>query len=191
MVHAGRLARLCLPHLAALRAARAPPAGGGARGPGAGGFDFALLLVVLSALPPAQHALALREAGLCLAHGRGRLLLRDYCVGDAAAARFPASRSFGGDVYARGDGTLAAFLTPARLAAAAAAAGLVVEDLRVVRRRVANRAEGVAYDRAWLQAVLRRPGDAAAEALARALAAQAPALSAAAAAGEEDDTDGD
>jgi hypothetical protein len=88
------------------------------------------------------------------------------------------------------DGTLAAFLTPARLRAAAAAAGLVVEDLRLVRRRVANRAEGVAFDRVWLQAVMRRPGGAAAEALARALAAQAPAP-APEAGGAEGDTDDD
>jgi SAM-dependent methyltransferase len=189
--HAGRLARVSLPQLAALRAAPAPPAGGSPPR-GGGGFDFALLLFVVSALPPAQHALALREACLCLAPGRGRLLFRDYAVGDAAAARFPASRCLGGDAYARGDGTLAAFLTPARLRAAAAAAGLVVEDLRLVRRRVANRAEGVAFDRVWLQAVMRRPGDAAAEALARALAAQAPAPAPAPeAGGAEGDTDDD
>ena len=186
VAHAGRLARISLPQLAALRAARAPAR---ESPPGGNGFDFALLLFVVSALPPAPHARALREACLCRAPGRGRLLFRDYAVGDAAAARFPASRVLGGDAYARGDGTLAAFLTPARLRAAAAAAGLVVEDLRLVRRRVANRAEGVTFDRAWLQAVLRRPGDAAAEALARALAAQAP--EAADAGGAEGDTDDD
>ena len=129
------------------------------------GFDFVLLLFVMSAAPPPAHGALLRSAAACLRPG-GRILLRDYALGDAAAARFPPSRRLGAAVFSRGDGTLAAFTSPARLRALAASAGLVVDSLVVVRRRVVNRGEGSAFDRAWLQAELVRPVDAAEEAAA-------------------------
>jgi hypothetical protein len=123
-------------------------------------------MFVLSALPQELHPFVLREAALTLKPGSGRLLLRDYCVGDAAADRFAAVSRVDENLYVRGDGTLAAFIVPAALAAQAAAAGLVVEELRVVRRRIENRSEGAAFERAWVHAVLRRAGDAAQEAVA-------------------------
>jgi len=171
---AGGAASAPLPSSTQSPSARPATQSSGASAPAAAaGFDFCLLMFVLSAVPQDLHPFVLREAALTLKPGSGRLLLRDYCVGDAAAARFGVASRVDENLYVRGDGTLAAFIVPAALAAQAAAAGLVVEELRVVRRRIENRSEGAAFERAWVHAVLRRAGNAAQEAAALAAAVSA------------------
>lgn len=168
---AGHVMRACQPHLESLLLAAAAVTDGTTRRKrareeplfGRGFFDFSLLMFVLSALPFELHEFALREAALTLKPGTGRLLFRDYCVGDAAMARFQQkggeadSRRIDEGLYVRGDGTLAAFLSPDKLVSTAAAAGLVVEELRIVRRSITNRGEGLSFDRCWLHCVFRRP----------------------------------
>jgi len=54
-------------------------------------------------------------------------------------------------VYRRSDGTLAVFASPSDIVWLAAGAGLRVADMRVIRRRIANRAEGLVFKRRWVQ----------------------------------------
>lgn len=178
----GHIARASLPHLSALDgkvhggvddhdagsrwtaaapvAASSSDAAAAPAGSAGSLFDFVLLMFTLSAMPHELHGFVLREAALAVKPGTGRVLLRDYCIGDAASERLS---GIGSQLYVRGDGTLAAFIDPDVLTAQAAAAGLVVEDLSVVSRAIENRAEGETFHRKWLNVVLRRAGDPAEE----------------------------
>jgi SAM-dependent methyltransferase len=136
--------------------------------PGARGFDAALLLFMLSAVPPEAHRGVVRAAAECLRPG-GLLLLRDYGEGDEAQGRFGAGARLTerGDVMVRRDGTLAAFLSLAALRAHAAAAGLEETGWaaaggggggsRYLHRRYRNRATGEELQRVFVHAVWRKP----------------------------------
>jgi hypothetical protein len=163
---AGHVMRASQPHLEALIAAHRKENKATAKEPlfAEGFFDFSLLMFVLSALPFELHEFVLREAALTVKPGTGRLLFRDYCIGDAAATRFEQkggeknSRKVDDNLFVRGDGTLAAFIDPRVLVVKAASAGLIVEELKVIRRSIENRGEGLSFERCWLHAVFRRSG---------------------------------
>lgn len=76
--------------------------------------DFVTLLFVLSAIDPAQHRQVIARLRGCLKVG-GLALFRDYGRGDLAQLRFAPGHWLGGDLYVRGDGTLAAFFTTEKL----------------------------------------------------------------------------
>lgn len=122
------------------------------------GFDCALMLFMVSALPHEQLGLALREAALNLRAG-GLLLLRDYAAYDEAELRFGRGKRLGEHLFVRADGTLAAFYTVEAVSSAAAKAGLEVVECRYLYRRYANRALGTSLRRIWLHGVFRRPGN--------------------------------
>jgi SAM-dependent methyltransferase len=152
--------------------ARAAAAAHGARpagalpllAPGARGFDAALLLFMLSAVPPEAHRGVFLAAAACLRPG-GALLLRDYGEGDVAQGRFGAGArlTHAGDVMVRRDGTLAAFLNLTALRFHAAAAGLEETGWaagggsRYLHRRYSNRATGEVLHRVFVHAVWRKP----------------------------------
>ena len=148
----------------AARPPRAPPL----LAPGAAAFDAALLLFMLSAVPPEGHRGVFLEAAACLRPG-GALLLRDYGAGDEAQGRFGAGArlTHQGDVMVRRDGTLAAFLSLPALRAHAAAAGLEETGWarggaggggsRYLFRRYRNRATGEELQRVFVHAVWRKP----------------------------------
>lgn len=121
----------------------------------AGSVDFATLLFVISAIDPALH----REvfARIC---GRlrpgGVLLVRDYGRGDLAQLRFSPGHWLGGDLYVRGDGTLAAFLTVEGLVADLEAVGFEVLECDYRRNEIVNRGTGVKMPRVWVQGKFRR-----------------------------------
>lgn len=121
-----------------------------------GGVDAALCLFVLSAVAPSAHADALRRVAGLLRPG-GKVLFRDYCVEDLAAARFKASRRIDEHYYVRQDSTLSYFFDEEVLDAAMAKAGLVCVEARRVRRVVVNRKESKEMHRVWLQAVYEKP----------------------------------
>ena len=127
-----------------------------------GGFDVALMLFMLSAMPPEQHVRILREAALALRPG-GVLLFRDYGFGDAAQLRFARGKMLDRDgaLFARQDGTLAYFFGLPRLRAICAAAGLEEAEegsARALFRRYTNRKERLELRRVFVQGAWRRPG---------------------------------
>ena len=137
--------------------------GGAARKPGRlfVGFEAALVLFMASAMPHASLASIFHEAATCLAPG-GVLLFRDYAIYDEAELRFRPGRRLDQHLFARCDGTLAAFFSIEDVTIAAARAGLEVVETRYLYRRNSNRATGQQLRRIFLHAVLRAPGSSAA-----------------------------
>jgi SAM-dependent methyltransferase len=129
-----------------------------------GGFDAALMLFVLSAVPPGKPQVATLRAARDALRPGGFLLFRDYALYDIAQLRFHGGRRIelsGSEgvktCYARGDGTLSYFFAPEELAQLAMDAGLAVVDMRLVLRQVTNRSSGTVMRRVWLHAVFQRP----------------------------------
>ena len=95
-------------------------------------LDFALAIFALSALSVPRIGAALRAVRALMRPGHGRLLLRDYGVGDLSQLRFVAKRGrcLGDSFYARGDGTRVYYFSKDALAALAAAQalGIPIED---------------------------------------------------------------
>ena len=126
--------------------------------------DAALLVFVLSAVPPGARLHALLASVVRALRPGGALLVRDHGLYDLPMLRFPpaAQRGSCGRVFARGDGTLARFFDKDALAdeveAAAAAAGAplrrdAAEWCCVVVR---NRAAGVEMRRVFVHAAWTR-----------------------------------
>jgi methyltransferase-like protein 6 len=139
--------------------AAAAPAGGAPQPALRRGFDVALMLFMLSAMPPELHGGIVREAAAALRPG-GVLLFRDYGHGDAAQLRFARGKMLDADgaLFARQDGTLAYFFTLQRLAALAAAAGLELVECGALRRKYRNRQLGLELRRVFVQGVWRKSG---------------------------------
>jgi len=123
----------------------------------AGTVDFTTLLFVLSAIDPAIHRQVIARLRRCLRPG-GLALVRDYGRGDLAQLRFAPGHWLGGDLYVRGDGTLALFLTTEGLRANFEAEGFETVDCSYRQTEVVNRGTGVRMPRVWVQAKFRRVG---------------------------------
>jgi len=117
--------------------------------------DFATLLFVLSAIDPSHHRAVLARIASRLKPG-GVLLVRDYGRGDLAQLRFSPGNWLGGDLYVRGDGTLAYFFTAEGLAADLEAVGFEVVSCEYRRNEIVNRGTGVRMPRVWVQGKFRR-----------------------------------
>ncbi|KAL3320348.1 ribosome biogenesis protein tsr3 [Cichlidogyrus casuarinus] len=117
-------------------------------------FHVAILIFVLSAIPPEHHLRALINITRVL-HPGGRLLFRDYALHDHAQFRFgrqarlDAEKAF----YARQDGTFSYFFDKFELEKLFDEAGLDCESLKLVYRRTENRAMNISIQRVFLQAV--------------------------------------
>jgi len=117
--------------------------------------DFATLLFVLSAIDPAFHRSVAAQIRGRLRPG-GVALVRDYGRGDLAQVRFAPGHWLGGDLYVRGDGTLAHFQTTEGLTAIFNAEGFETLECSYRRTEVVNRGTGVRMPRVWVQAKFRR-----------------------------------
>ena len=124
-------------------------------------LDFALAIFALSALSVPRIGAALRAVRALMRPGHGRLLLRDYGVGDLSQLRFVAKRGrcLGDSFYARGDGTRVYYFSKDALAALAADAGWTVEALRYDTRILRNRKRQLNMRRVWITATLLCPPD--------------------------------
>lgn len=126
------------------------------------GVDTVLAIFTLSALPPEALPAAFGHLARVLRPG-GQLLLRDYGRLDLKQLKFAAvagarlGSGHGCEWYARGDGTTAFFFTTEAVAALAAQAGLVVEQLAYDKRMAVNRATKTRMHRVWVVATLRKP----------------------------------
>lgn len=127
-----------------------------------GGVQFALALWTLSALDGARQTLAAGNIARTLMPV-GLLCVRDYAQGDMREQRFEmrgalVEKADAGNVFRRGDGTIAAFFSVDGLCAVMERAGLVRVRAEVVEREVRNRASGEVMHRRWIHAVFQRPG---------------------------------
>ena len=109
----------------------------------AGSVDCAMIIFVLSSIAPEWHADVFCHIKRVLAPG-GVVMFRDYAEGDANQLDFDRQyppRKISKNFYVRPDGTRAYFFRPEEIHAAAAAAGLVVEELTpiVIEKRGNNR----------------------------------------------------
>ena len=147
---------------------RAPP----------GRVDGATLIFALSAMAPAQQAVAVANVAELLKPS-GFVAFRDYAVGDEAGTRL-AARAMpraldGGDAaaavtdaatvtpqfLARGDGTRAYFFRVEDVTRLFENAGFTTDRAHTVTLTKTNRKTGEVMPRVWVQAVFRWPGAAA------------------------------
>ena len=120
------------------------------------GFGAAMLIFMLSAVAPADHADVMRRVAESLRPG-GFVAFRDYGNWDMAMLRFPGTQRVSDRLYVRQDGTLAYFFELADLQELAGEVGLVVEELRWCRIAVTNRKNGNIMRRIFVHAKLRKP----------------------------------
>lgn len=117
--------------------------------------NYATLLFVMSAIDPDLHCDMLRRIWSRLRPG-GVVLVRDYGRGDLAQLRFAPGHWLGGDLYVRGDGTLALFFTVDGLKACFEAVGFETVECEYRRTEIVNRGTGVVMPRVWVQGRFRR-----------------------------------
>lgn len=116
-----------------------------------GEVDFITLIFVLSSVPPNKQVDGVRRLVKCLNVG-GRLLFRDYGVGDAAQKRFKSRNRIHDNYFVRQDGTLSFFFDEIGIKKLMEGAGLKSVYVRKVERTIENRKEGLAMQRVFLQA---------------------------------------
>lgn len=145
---------------------RAPP----------GRVDGATLIFALSAMAPAQQAVAVPNVAELLKPG-GFVAFRDYAAGDAAGTRLAARKTpralDGGDAaaaatadadtatpqfLARGDGTRAYFFRVEEVRSLFENAGFITDRAHTVTITKTNRKTGEVMPRVWVQAVFRWAG---------------------------------
>jgi len=120
--------------------------------PQASSFDLALLMFVLSAIPSAHMERVVQTAANALKPG-GRLLLRDYALGDLAESRFRACSYVGRRTFARGDGSLSCFFSLAGLDALLRAAGLCKQSAETLLRENVNHKRNLTMARLFVSVV--------------------------------------
>ena len=118
--------------------------------------DFASLIFSLSAISPEKMPIVIRNVKAVLKPGVGRVLFRDYAVGDLAQLRFkrnPQKKKLGDNFYLRGDGTRCYYFTEDVLKSLFEKEGFECERLAVIERDVPNRKRDIKMHRKWIQAV--------------------------------------
>lgn len=112
--------------------------------------SFALLIFVLSAIPPQRHVDAVRNLAATLAPA-GRLLFRDYAAGDLTQLRFKRRNRISDELFVRQDHTLSYFFDEEGLRVLMKEAGLREVYVRRVHRDIENRKQGIVMQRIFLQ----------------------------------------
>ena len=101
-------------------------------------------------------AQVLRSIAQTLKKDLGRVLVRDYAMGDLAESRLAASsrqQKLQDNFYVRGDGTRAYYFSTEGLLKLFSEAGYSCEKMQVHERTIENRRKGLLMDRRWIQAV--------------------------------------
>ena len=122
------------------------------------GVDVCTCVFVLSAIAPESMKSAISNIAVCLkSNGRGRVLVRDYAVGDLAEARFEKARrdgqKLGEHFYIRSDRTRAFFFSNEGLVRDFCDSGKfrLAECTKFVRV-IKNRKDETEMRRRWIQA---------------------------------------
>ena len=123
-------------------------------------FDFCLLIFVLSAVSPSKMPEVIRNLKSVLKPGVGRVLFRDYAMGDMAQLRFEekpqGKKKLGENFYLRGDGTRCYYFTEDFLKSLFSTEDFECERLVIHERDIENRRQGIRMQRKWIQAVFIR-----------------------------------
>lgn len=117
--------------------------------------DVALLVFMLSAVPPQRMALVLQLAHASLRPG-GLLLFRDYALYDLPQLRFEPEAMLGKNLFRREDDTLAYFFSVPDIQERAAAAGFAAVECSYACVNNENRKTGEVLQRAFLHGVFRK-----------------------------------
>eukprot|EP00929_Paragymnodinium_shiwhaense_P058681 TRINITY_DN29404_c0_g1_i1.p1 TRINITY_DN29404_c0_g1~~TRINITY_DN29404_c0_g1_i1.p1 ORF type:complete len:332 (-),score=70.90 TRINITY_DN29404_c0_g1_i1:453-1448(-) len=128
-------------------------------------FDAAMLLFTLEAVPPPSDLQLLRNLRHALRPG-GIVTFRDYAVGDAIHGNCLQRATPADDeahdapvAFWRRDGRFIRFFDCSSIRKLAEAAGLIVDECAVQERSgVQKRKGGIPFHRAFVNAVLRKPG---------------------------------
>lgn len=86
----------------------------------------------------------------------GRVLLRDYAIGDLAQLRFEESgqrKKLGDNFYLRGDGTRCFYFTEQFLKSLFQEEGFQCDRITIFNKQVENKGRNLTMDRKWIQAV--------------------------------------
>jgi len=117
-----------------------------------GSFDCIILVYVLSALKPSDHAVAMRNVARLLKPG-GKLFFKDYGRYDLTQLRFKSNRLIDENFYCRGDGTLVYFFDSGELHELFTSCGLEKIQNNVDKRLIVNRKKKIVMHRRWVQCV--------------------------------------
>lgn len=121
-----------------------------------GDADFVTLIFVLSAVPPDRQVRGLCNLFKVLKPG-GRLLFRDYAIGDMAQKRFASKNKIDENYFVRQDNTLSYFFDEERLSGIAKEVGFHESYIRRVNRVITNRKKNLDMHRSFLQAEFIKP----------------------------------
>lgn len=124
-------------------------------GVASGSVDIALLVFVLSALPPASFVPTLQKVFEALRPG-GIVCFRDYGLYDLAMMRN--AKRLSPSLYYRSDGTLAYFFSKEDVTEIfERQCGFLPLESTYCTVRLTNRKKGVSMDRVWLHAKFQKP----------------------------------
>lgn len=118
--------------------------------------DFCTLIFVLSAVPPDRQLSGLKNLFSLLRPG-GRILFRDYAIGDMAQSRFASRSRIEDNYFVRQDSTLSYFFDEERVHHLMTSAGFEKGYMRRINRVIKNRKENLEMHRVFLQAEYIRP----------------------------------
>ncbi|XP_073101898.1 uncharacterized protein [Elaeis guineensis] len=115
--------------------------------------DIVTMVFVLSAVAPEKMPLFLQNIRKVI-KPNGRVLFRDYAVGDLAQERLTCKeQQISENFYVRGDGTRAYYFSEEFLTNMFAQNGFDVEEVGICNKKVENRSLELVMNRRWIQAV--------------------------------------
>ncbi|KAK9828449.1 hypothetical protein WJX72_000046 [[Myrmecia] bisecta] len=117
--------------------------------------DFCTMVFVLSAISLEKMPQAIRNVARCMKRGSGRVVVRDYALGDLAQTRFGQKerlQRLASNFYVRGDGTRAYYFAKDVLRELFEREGFRCDSLHRHERQIDNRKRNLSMDRRWIQA---------------------------------------
>ncbi|XP_057799719.1 uncharacterized protein LOC131015361 [Salvia miltiorrhiza] len=117
--------------------------------------DIVTMIFVLSAVSPEKMPLVMQNIRKVL-KPNGRVLFRDYAIGDLAQERFTGKeQKICENFYVRGDGTRAFYFSDEFLENLLKGNGFSMEEHVLCCKQVENRSREIVMNRRWVQAVFR------------------------------------
>lgn len=117
-------------------------------------LDIIMMIFVLSAISPQHFDNVIAKLAKVTKTG-GKIMFRDYAVGDLAQQRFDGKeqrpQKIEENFYVRSDGTRAYYFAEQELIDLMKKNGFEVEDCKVVEKIIENRKKGSEMRRLWLQ----------------------------------------
>lgn len=119
--------------------------------------DAAIMLFVLSAIPPGKMGVVFKKVANSLKPG-GQLFFRDYGIYDMSQLRLRPGSQLSDKFYVRQqDGTMTYFFEKEEIEALGRNAGLEVQSCHYYKKTIVNRKRDVEMKRVWIQAIFTKP----------------------------------